>query len=316
MSVTELDFEQSMLPWIDRSEADVGAFVDELRMQLQHWRDNGYVKFKRAAVPKMMARFLADWDRLYREHDQYKVLAVTSKGIAAVSQLSDEDMHKIGIRLIDFHNASPAARELALSPMIVTFLSLIFRNTVVAMQSLTFKYSSEQGPHQDFPFVVPRNAAHLAASWIALEDVSPDAGPLAYWPGSHRIRKFDFGNGLYMTPASPLREDSFQRHLYEEIDRLGLRREVFVAEKGDVFIWHSALIHEGTTMNNRALTRSSLVTHYTAAPYWPAQDHAVRLHASYPDDLRREIGPPIPQIHGAAFCWGDPVHPENNDIFV
>ena len=62
------------------------------------------------------------------------------------------------------------------------------------MQSLTFIYGSEQRLHQDFLYVVAKIPSHLAAAWIALEDVHPEAGPLFYFP-VNRLPKFDFGTG-------------------------------------------------------------------------------------------------------------------------
>jgi ectoine hydroxylase-related dioxygenase (phytanoyl-CoA dioxygenase family) len=108
--------------------------------------------------------------------------------------------------------------------------------------------------------------SQLAAAWIALEDVHPDAGPLAYYPGSHRIPKFDWGNasGLIYSSDAPRNELDFRDHIDNECARKGLKREVVVPRKGDVFLWHGALAHAGSPVRNPALTRRSFVVHYSS----------------------------------------------------
>src|SRR5262249_30920636 len=153
-----------------------------------------------------------------------------------------EDLEGHHVRIMDFHNNSIAGKKLMLDRTIVSFLEYIFRDQVVAMQTLTYKYSSQQGAHQDYAYVVAEIPSHLAASWIALEDVHPDAGPLAYYPGSHGIRKFNFGKGFVWTPeSSPDGHVKFSEHILSECRRMGLKEQLFLPKKGDVFIWHAAL---------------------------------------------------------------------------
>ena len=51
----------------------------------------------------------------------------------------------------------------------------------------------------------------------------------------------------------------------------GIAPKTFLPRKGDVLLWHGNLPHEGTRIRNTALTRRSLVTHYTSldgVPVW------------------------------------------------
>jgi ectoine hydroxylase-related dioxygenase (phytanoyl-CoA dioxygenase family) len=51
----------------------------------------------------------------------------------------------------------------------------------------------------------------------------------------------------------------------EEIIRKNhLEKKVFLAKKGDVFIWHANLIHGGMPIIDHSLTRKSMVIHYYA----------------------------------------------------
>jgi ectoine hydroxylase len=50
----------------------------------------------------------------------------------------------------------------------------------------------------------------------------------------------------------------------EIIQKNRLGKKVFLAKKGDVFIWHANLIHGGSPIKNHSLTRKSMVIHYYA----------------------------------------------------
>jgi ectoine hydroxylase-related dioxygenase (phytanoyl-CoA dioxygenase family) len=64
----------------------------------------------------------------------------------------------------------------------------VFGDPPVALQSLTFFKGSQQSVHIDYPYVrIQKEIAKLAASWIPLEDVYRDSGPLAYCPVSYKI---------------------------------------------------------------------------------------------------------------------------------
>src|SRR5262249_38665659 len=118
--------------------------------------------------------------------------------------------------------------------------------------------------HMDFPYVHTPKPGFLAASWIALEDVRADAGPLFLFPRSHRlVPEFDFGGGNVMA----FQDGPHVRHFEEYVDykarSLGCDYELFMAKAGDVLMWHSALVHGGSPRTNPDATRRSLVGHYS-----------------------------------------------------
>lgn len=308
----ELDFPQALVPWIDREDADIHAYVRsldtlpedyDLEGALHRWRRLGYLIFKQAISHRLIDRYLGDLREAFENNEKYDVLiAHPERGIASTRDLTPADLRQPRLRVMDFHNASVAGKKLILSRTVVSFLRHVFLDEVVGMQTLTFLRGSQQEEHQDYAFVVSGNPSHLAASWIALEDVHPDAGPLGFFPGSHRIRKFDFGNGIFMTPDSPQREIHFLAHIRAECQRMGFGEELFLAKKGDVFVWHGALVHRGTPVRNPALTRLSLASHYSSA-------------SAYPRDRRDLHAAPDCYYHNEAFVYGDPVRPHTENIF-
>jgi phytanoyl-CoA hydroxylase len=284
-------WEENLLS-IDSPDFDVDAYVSnappaatfDLREKLEQWRKDGIVVFE-AAVDGNLIDLLLEDIRYLDAHPKDFDLEIEYKGNRMplrdmqVSPLSDT-----GIKFNCLENLSLAARCLSLTPSVCEFLTHVFQDAPSVLQTLTFWRGSEQPAHLDWPYVrTQTRLPHLAASWIPLEDVHPDSGPLCYYPGSHQqgvIDLFDWGRGsiVYESDSSASTQE-FSDYLYKKIDELGLKREVFLPKRGDVLIWHGNVLHEGTGVTDRSRTRRSFVTHYTSLEAYP-QDHML------PDALR------------------------------
>jgi phytanoyl-CoA hydroxylase len=111
----------------------------------------------------------------------------------------------------------------------------------------------------------PPVANKLVVSLICLEDVSPDAGPLVYYPGSHKLPPYRFSHGELH--AVPTEMPKCLSYVDQQIAQAGIEPKVFLGRAGDVFLWHGQLLHGGSPINDLSRTRKTLVTHY-----WRAQD--------------------------------------------
>ncbi|GAB3251404.1 hypothetical protein GCM10027347_09820 [Larkinella harenae] len=274
------DFPTENLPWIDQLNPDIEGFVRvfskaaqlpyNLAEKLQFWHKNGYVILEKAISEDLIEAYLADVQELIDQHKSYDITIridrpeYSKHPVMKIRDVPREIIEGQYIKIMDFHNASVAGKKLMLHKAIVAFLEAIFNQKVVAMQSLTFLYGSQQETHQDFPYVVPQVPSHLAAAWIALEDVKPGSGELHYYVKSHKIRKFDWGNGIFFTEGSTKNPTDFGRYLSGECERLGLEKKTLLIKKGDVLIWHAALAHGGEPILDPELTRKSFVCHYSS----------------------------------------------------
>jgi ectoine hydroxylase-related dioxygenase (phytanoyl-CoA dioxygenase family) len=310
-SEVALDFDPGTLPWIDRPDADVDRYLAglgstalgyDLREKLLQWKNFGYAVFEQAVSSELIDAYLADIAEFLARHQEFSTMITSeTEGNARAKDLTRNQLDGFQMRICDLHNNAITGKKLGLNPTVVSFLTHVFHDQVVMMQSLTFLRSSEQDIHQDYAYVVAGIPSHLAASWIALENVHPDAGPLTYHPGSHRIPKFDFGNGLFLTPESRYREAEFNAHILMQCRKLRLKKVVFLPKKGDMFVWHSALAHGGSPVRNRALTRKSLVSHYSSRP-------------GYPLERRNPNVAPVVYEYNAGLVYGNPLYPEEEDI--
>jgi len=175
-----------------------------------------------------------------------------------------------GLKLVDLQLYFESAKQLAFHDVITRFMAELFGAPAALIQTLTFWKSSEQSLHQDFTYVHHhRQLAELAAAWIPLEDIQADAGPLVYYKRSHQpdqLGFYDWGQGsiLASREAEPAFFQGYTRHLEAIVRDHDLQPSVFLPRRGDLLIWHGALIHGGSAMANPSLTRRSLVCHYTS----------------------------------------------------
>ena len=212
------NFDPNNLPWIDVAKADIPEFLNQytfsdklpfdLQEKLTFWEKNGYVILENIIPENLIDFYMEDVEELIQQKDQYSteiridLPEYVKNPVQPISAVPMDILMGRYVKINDFHNQSVYGKKLMLHSGIVGFLQAIFNQTPVAMQSLTFLYGSQQATHQDFPYVTSQIPSHLAAAWIPLEDVHADAGPLYYFAGSHKIKKFKFGNGIFYNEHS------------------------------------------------------------------------------------------------------------------
>lgn len=270
-------------PWIDLPGADVDGYAAsagaglsfDLSTKLREWRERGIVIFEGAVASELIDAYLADLQHLKDHHRDFDITVEHAGTHRPIRDYSREELDRDQTKLNSVHVISSAACRLSLTREVCQFLAHVFRSPPCVLQSLTFTKGSQQPIHIDYPYVrTQTRLAHLAASWIPLEDVDPRSGPLAYYPGSHRPEVsgfFDWGKGsVLLEPDSARTPEEFARYLAERMRSARIQPEVFCPKKGDVLIWHANLAHEGTAIQDPTATRRSYVTHYTSLAGYPA----------------------------------------------
>jgi phytanoyl-CoA hydroxylase len=181
------------------------------------------------------------------------------------------------IKINDLFLDEPEVRHLALNRHLTEILTELLDGVPMICNSLNFIWGSQQPNHFDTWYMPPPVQDKLAVTSICLEDVSPNAGPLVYYPGTHRIPPYRFSHGGIH--ASDPEMPACLVYLSEQLEAMKAKREEFIGRQGDVFIWHGQLLHGGTRIADMRKTRKTLVTHY-----WRARDvdpqRALRVHDS------------------------------------
>ena len=287
-------------PWLDADDSRFGIEIERrvaegqvrpaLVPELRFFRENGFVCLNGVIPDELIDRTLEDVERSWEIlPDHLLVLNNSLPAPAPIESIAQtRGFRGSSFRYLDFHNWSEAAAEIMMHPRVLEFVQTYLDSEIVAMQSLLFENGTEQRSHQDFAFVHSLKPALLAGAWVALEDVDPAAGPLFYYPGSHRlISKHLFDNGTVLAEGDGPHIRAFEDYLEQECERLQLERTLFMPRKGDVLIWHSALVHGGSPRTNPMLTRKSMVSHYSTVGAYPFD----RRHAAAkPATIQRNGG--------------------------
>lgn len=255
--------------WMDTPDAEailrkkvaVGEVSNTLAERLACLIQYGYVIIPGAIDHHLADLLLEEIAAVTRQPDKF----IARRDRAAYAHPTEEVARDITFRIIDFHVNSRHASQAIFCNPIVDVLDAVFGSPANAFQCLTFNHGSQQRMHQDGAYVVVSEPLQFLASWIALEDVVPGSGELMYYPGSHRLDDYLFGDeqSKAWTPALHGREAhaQFLDSIVARSEAAGLPCQTFLPKKGDALIWASDLVHGGTKMENDR-TRKSIVTHY------------------------------------------------------
>lgn len=291
-------------PWIDEPEADIAAYCGrvarpedyDLKAKLEHWQEHGVVIFEGAIDTSLIDLLNSDLDALVHAPTEHDLTVEIAGRQMPIGECSVETLSNLSrVKFCSVQTASLAACHLSLNRAVTSFLGHIFNSPACLLQSLLFHKGSQQPIHLDYPYVqTQKHISRMAASWIPLEDVHDDAGPLAYYCGSQRpeiLPFFDWGGGsITMTPDSNRSPMDFSNHLAAEMKRLQIPAKVFLPKRGDVLIWHAYLAHEELPIRDESRTRRSYVTHYAPLDSYPEahmkpdavrDGHCVSLNGGY-----------------------------------
>jgi ectoine hydroxylase-related dioxygenase (phytanoyl-CoA dioxygenase family) len=251
--------------WIDAPDARreirrrlrSGEITRKEAAALEHWRERGYVVFEECIPHDVVDAALADLDRVWREQRHVGIDVLTTGERSFIDAVPPET-REIPVKVNDLYLHSDAIRRIFLNERIVRFGEIVFGDRVVGCNSLTFEFGTQQPAHVDHIYMTPTPARRLFASWVACEDIRPDAGPLELWDGSHRLAPYDFGEtGYHFTPEQ---DAAHSAYIAEQKERFPKRE--FLARKGDVLLWHAMLIHGGGRIERDRATRKSMAFHY------------------------------------------------------
>lgn len=168
------------------------------------------------------------------------------------------------VRVHDAWRRSPSIREAAVHPEILARLALAYGRKPFPFQSLNFLRGSQQDVHADTLHFHAEPARFMAGVWLALEDVRPEAGPLVYYPGSHRLPVLTMEDaGAAPGATTPDNYNAlYGPAILRQLDEAGIAPRQAVLKKGQVAVWAANLAHGGSRMLDPASTRRSLVLHY------------------------------------------------------
>ena len=232
--------------------------------QLESWDRNGYLILPAFFTTETTASYRAHVDALWRErHGRTDGVTIDGGGKRLYFCDTPDEIRRSTYKLNDLFLVDELTRRLDMDARLIAILHRLLGHEPIVCNSLLFEYGSEQEFHFDTFYMPPATPNQMLATWIALDDVTEDNGPLLYVPGSHKLPPPLFSHGKYANIPAEL--DDMVAAAKRRHEEAGLNAERFFAKDGDVLIWHAQLFHSGDRIRDYSKTRTSLVTHYFSA---------------------------------------------------
>ncbi len=247
----------SIIPWYDRPDA---------LENLASWLNKGEIDPSELSVLKQFVE--QGYTILPEKIDDSLIEQINHEIDEAVAQKYSGYTYGSSQRLEHLHFKYPGIWRLWFHPMILQFLSKLFRETALPCQTLTYVFGSQQDAHQDTIHLTPFPAGYMCGVWIALEDVQPGSGELVVYPASHRLPRVylkdigcqkvrdgdwaEFGEKVVSRWQQMVTENHFEKIVYRP-------------QRGTVLVWHENLMHGGSQREDLSLSRRSIVTHNFAS---------------------------------------------------
>lgn len=243
--------------------------------QLSAWDTDGYVILKGFFAHAVVEAVNHLVDQLWRVQTQLDsklsvdVFLEDPKQRRLLFSQAPAEARLSPYKINDLYLESPLVRSVMLDQRLREILKSLLDGEPLLMNSLNFERGSGQAAHVDTLFISPRKREKLVVVWVALESISPESGPLLVYPGSHKIEPFRAHNGGTRIEADEMPQ--FNHYMDTQLRKHKIKAKEFIAEPGDILIWHAQLLHGGKSIQNPEKTRKSLVCHFfRKQEYWPA----------------------------------------------
>ena len=254
--------------------------------QWTQWHDHGYLYFpgllSKREVDELNAETAMHWANkdvsnplvadIYLDHPP--CAAGHKNGGEKCSRMTyvrdaPDDVLQHPVKLNNLYLSSSKVRDIQLHPAVVKAMKVLMDSEPVVCNSLSFHYGSQQNYHFDTWYMPPVSAGQMFATWVALDNVTQENGPLSYYPGSHKIKPYLFHDhgapsvAIAVKDKNPMVEPLYQKYISTELKKNDLKPIELYAREGDVFVWHPQLLHAGLKITDGYnTTRRALVTHY------------------------------------------------------
>lgn len=165
-------------------------------------------------------------------------------------------------RIQDAWQFDEDVRAIATNAEILSLLSRLYGRQAFPFQTLNFPVGTQQPYHSDSIHFSSEPERFMCGVWLAMEDISEAAGPLVYYPGSHRWPILTNAMLGRLSDDGQDAQRPFEPAWRQLVEASGLQPVHFQARKGQALIWAANLLHGGSLQTDPTLTRWSQVTHY------------------------------------------------------
>ncbi len=167
----------------------------------------------------------------------------------------------MGRRALNPQRFVPEIVDLFADRRLLNWIELFMGRTAIPFQTIVGEWGTAQEIHTDAIHQTTFPLGYHVSAWLACEDIALNAGPLFFYPRSHRL-PYALAADVGISPQEPDRAEQYREKYIPHIQRVvaesGVKREVFLAKKGDVLIWHHNMLHGGSPILDDSVTRRAM----------------------------------------------------------
>ena len=246
-STDSLDADQSFVNSKEYKEMEAhiraNYDIDKLRSQFE---EKGFIIFD----PKIPKDVLAS-AKAFTQEVWDTCIAAKHKPSSCRSYHQDRFVDQEGVK------------DLAQDYTVRSMLAVLHGHEPYPFQTLNYPMTSLARTHSDYIHFAGHPLPLMSACWVALMDISPDAGPVFYYEGSHKIPPYNMQDfGLEDRDQHPLNYAKYQDIMTTTMKKLGYEYKEATIPEGWALIWSANLIHGGPPPRKKGKQRLSQVTHY------------------------------------------------------
>ena len=191
------------------------------------WEDNGFLVFPGFFSDDDVQVVRSSVHRAWEEAPPHLVVDDLVTGRRCRITDLDETERRHHFKTNDLYLTDEDLRRVALSERLGLILEDLLGDEPSICNTLHFDKGSQQADHIDTLYMTPVTERGLVATWMALEDTTPDSGPLRYYPESNQIRPYRFADGSMHTHDDEM--PRWSDYMADNVERRGLEEQRFLA---------------------------------------------------------------------------------------
>ena len=169
-------------------------------------------------------------------------------------------------RIVEAWKYSKNVARLANNKELKKVLKFLYDSKPLPFSTINFIGGTEQPFHSDYIHFGSLPHKYLVGAWVALEKTNRYNGALSVIPGSHKFPLIDYQDLKQKKPLNIIELEKnyrvYENYIKQLIKIKKLKPKELYLKKGEVILWAANLLHGGSNVKNKKLTRRSQVIHF------------------------------------------------------
>lgn len=169
-------------------------------------------------------------------------------------------------RIVEAWKYSENVAKLANNSKLKKILNFLYKSKPLPFSTINFVGGTEQPLHSDYIHFGSIPHKYLIGAWVALEKTNKFNGALRVVPGSHKFPLIDYQDLKQKKPMNIFELEKnyrvYENYIKHLIKTKKLKPKELYLKKGQAILWAANLLHGGSKVKNRKLSRRSQVIHY------------------------------------------------------